>query len=297
MTVALIILALAACACAATMAGGLMALKLADKLPLVMGFSAGAVIGVAFFDLAPEALDAGAGLYQPRTLLAVAALGFFLYTVLDRLVARHDCEGQANPARGLIGAASFSAHSLLDGFAMGIAFQASREITQYLIGLGHTRCGFIQGHPNQTASARRFEGFRAALDEAGIGLEPGWIQPGEFTYRSGLKAAEKLLGKRQRPSAIVASNDDMAAAVVSVAHRRGLDVPRDLSVVGFDDTSAATNVWPELTTVRQPIASMADTAVDILMRAIRRQDGTVVDKVLAHTLVKRGSVAVPGVGG
>ena len=176
-------------------------------------------------------------------------------------------------------------------------FQASREITQYLIGLGHTRFGFIQGHPNQTASARRFEGFRAALDEAGIGLEPGWIQPGEFTYRSGLKAAEKLLGKRQRPSAIVASNDDMAAAVVSVAHRRGLDVPRDLSVVGFDDTSAATNVWPELTTVRQPIASMADTAVDILMRAIRRQDGTVVDKVLAHTLVKRGSVAMPGVGG
>jgi len=127
MTGSLVIL-IAFAALAATMTGGLMALKLADKLPLVMGFSAGAVIGVAFFDLAPEALDAGAGVYEPRTLLAVAALGFFLYTVLDRLVARHDCEGQANPARGLIGAASFSAHSLLDGFAMGIAFQASREI-------------------------------------------------------------------------------------------------------------------------------------------------------------------------
>ena len=94
-----------------------------------MGFSAGAVIGVAFFDLAPEALESGAGLYEPHTLLAVAALGFFLYVVLDRLVARHDCEGQANPARRhAMGAASFSAHSVLDGFAMGLAFQASRDI-------------------------------------------------------------------------------------------------------------------------------------------------------------------------
>jgi ZIP family zinc transporter len=127
MTAALI-LAIALAACTATMTGGLLALKLEGKLPLVLGFSAGAVIGVAFFDLGPEALDAGIGHYTPRTLLAVAALGFFLYTALDRLVARHDCEGQANPTRGLLGAASFSAHSVLDGFAMGIAFQASREI-------------------------------------------------------------------------------------------------------------------------------------------------------------------------
>ena len=124
----LIVMAVALGACAATMAGGLLSLKLGGKLPLVMGFSAGAVIGVAFFDLAPEALEAGKGFYEPRTLLAIAALGFFFYTVLDRLVARHDCEGQANPARGMMGAASFSAHSVLDGFAMGVAFQASREI-------------------------------------------------------------------------------------------------------------------------------------------------------------------------
>jgi len=124
----LIVIAIALGAFAATMTGGFLALKLAGKLAVVMGFSAGAVIGVAFFDLAPEALEVGKGLYEPRVLLAVAALGFFLYTVLDRLVARHDCEGQANPARGLIGAASFSAHSVLDGFAMGIAFQASREV-------------------------------------------------------------------------------------------------------------------------------------------------------------------------
>ena len=123
-----LILAIALAASCATMIGGLLALKLADKLPLVMAFSAGAVIGVAFFDLAPEALEAGAGIYSASELLAIAALGFFLYTLLDRTVARHDCQGQVNPARGMVGAASFSAHSMMDGFAMGIAFQYSHEV-------------------------------------------------------------------------------------------------------------------------------------------------------------------------
>jgi LacI family transcriptional regulator len=88
----------------------------------------------------------------------------------------------------------------------------------------------------------------------------------------------------------------MAAAVISVAHRRGLDVPRDLSVVGFDDTSAATTVWPELTTIRQPVASMADSAIDILLRGIRERDRDtrlVVDHVIGHELVRRDSVARP----
>jgi len=175
-------------------------------------------------------------------------------------------------------------------------FRASNEITAHLISFGHTRIGYIKGHPNQTASARRHEGFQAALEAAGIASDPALVQQGYFTYRSGLKAAEKLLSLRRPPTAIFASNDDMAAAVVSVAHRRGLDVPRDLSVVGFDDTSAATTVWPELTTVRQPVAAMADTAIDILLRGIRRKERdtkVVVDHVMAHHLIKRDSVAAP----
>lgn len=175
-------------------------------------------------------------------------------------------------------------------------FRASHEITAHLIALGHTRIGYIKGHPNQTASARRFEGFQTALAEAGIALEGALVQQGYFTYRSGLEAAEKLLTQRRPPSAIFASNDDMAAAAISVAHRRGLNVPRDLSVVGFDDTSAATTVWPELTTIRQPIASMADSAIDILLRSIRgkeRSTRVVVDHVVAHQLVTRDSVAPP----
>jgi len=178
-------------------------------------------------------------------------------------------------------------------------FRASMEITRHLIAAGHTRIGCIKGHPNQRASARRFEGFKAALLEAGISFDPALVQTGHFTYRSGLKAAEKLLALRRPPTAIFASNDDMAAAVVSVAHRRGLDVPRDLSVVGFDDTSAATTVWPELTTIRQPVASMADSAIDILLRNIQRKErGTkwVIDHVVAHQLIKRDSVAPPSSG-
>ena len=174
--------------------------------------------------------------------------------------------------------------------------RAGHELAQHLIDKGHQRIGFIKGHPNQTASTRRFEGFQAALATAGISLDSGLVQQGYFTYRSGLEAAEKLLARRKPPTAIFASNDDMAAAVVSVAHRRGLEVPRDLSVVGYDDTSAATTVWPELSTVRQPIASMADSAMDILVRAINRKEKDVhmvVDHVVAHELVRRDSVAPP----
>ncbi|GAB2509329.1 LacI family DNA-binding transcriptional regulator [Pseudoxanthomonas sangjuensis] len=175
-------------------------------------------------------------------------------------------------------------------------FRASKEITEHLIAFGHRRIGFIKGNPNQTASALRFDGYRAALEQAGIEFDRALVAQGYFTYRSGLDAAEKLLERRQAPTAIFASNDDMAAAVVSVAHRRGLDVPRDLSVVGYDDTSAATTVWPELTTIHQPIASMADSAIDVLLRGIRRKEGEarkMIDHVVAHQLVKRDSVAPP----
>lgn len=175
-------------------------------------------------------------------------------------------------------------------------FRAGKEMAEHLIEHGHTRIGFIKGRADLSASILRYDGFVAALGEAGIELDPALVQPGEFTYRSGLKAAEKLLTQRHPPTAIIASNDDMGAAVISVAHRRGLDVPKDLSVVGFDDSSAATTVWPELTTIHQPIASMADTAVEVLLRAIRRKDPQtrmLSDHVVPHRLVTRDTVAAP----
>jgi ZIP family zinc transporter len=122
---AFLVMAIALATAAATMLGGLMAIALKDRLPLVLAFSAGAVIGVAFFDLMPEAIAAGAGYRDGRTLLAVAAIGFFFYALLDRMMGQHD---GPSAARGRLGAASFSLHSMLDGFVLGIAFQASHEI-------------------------------------------------------------------------------------------------------------------------------------------------------------------------
>jgi len=174
-------------------------------------------------------------------------------------------------------------------------FRAASDMTRHLINLGHTNIGFIKGHPNQTASAQRFAGFQTTLEEAGITPNPSYVEQGYFTYRSGLEAAERLLSRKRPPTAIFASNDDMAAAVISVAHRRGLDVPRDLSVVGFDDSPIATTVWPELTTIRQPIAAMADAAITLLLRRIRhRKTGAAlepIDHLFAHEMVKRSSDA------
>jgi LacI family transcriptional regulator len=175
--------------------------------------------------------------------------------------------------------------------------RAALEMTQHLIGLGHRRIGFIIGNPNQTASAERLAGYRAALAEAGLDEDGSLIVQGLFTYRSGLDAAEQLLTLAKPPTAIFASNDDMAAAAVAVAHRRGLDVPRDLTVCGFDDTALATTIWPELTTIRQPIVEMSRTAVELLVREIRDRKngrtGAPNHLVLDFALIRRHSDAPP----
>lgn len=177
-------------------------------------------------------------------------------------------------------------------------FEASRAMTRHLLEQGHRRIAFINGHPNQTATGQRFHGYVEAMTEAGLSVDADQVAQGYFTYRSGLEAAGKLLDGPGAPTAIFASNDDMAAATMAVAHRRGLDVPGDLSVTGFDDTPLATTVWPELTTVRQPIAEMAREAVLLLVEQIRgRRTGTapqVVHRMLKFTLVRRDSSAPPG---
>ena len=176
-------------------------------------------------------------------------------------------------------------------------FQAAFEMTQHIVGLGHQRIGFITGNPNQTASAKRFDGYRAALSAAGVDNDEALVKQGLYTYRSGLDAAEHLLDLEAAPTAIFASNDDMAAATVAVAHRRGLDVPGDLTVCGFDDTTLATAIWPELTTIHQPIADMSRAAVELLVGAIRRQRRAEQEEASHHlldfTLIRRHSDAPP----
>jgi LacI family transcriptional regulator len=172
-------------------------------------------------------------------------------------------------------------------------FAAAAEMTDYLISLGHRRIALIKGHPEHIAAIERERGFLSAVQRAGLDPADMAIEQGYFTFRSGLEAAEKLLKGENRPTAIFASNDDMAAAVVSVAHRQGLDVPRDLSVVGFDDTAPATTVWPELTTIRQPVSAMAGAALQLLLGHLkvrrRSRSGSSQEIILDHELIIRES--------
>ena len=176
-------------------------------------------------------------------------------------------------------------------------YAAAYAMTVHLIALGHQRIGFVIGHPVQSASARRLAGYRAAINEFGADGSAELVTQGLFSYRSGLDAAELLLGLAQRPTAIFASNDDMAAATVAIAHRLGLDVPGDLTVAGFDDTALATTIWPELTTVRQPISEMAETAVRFLVRRVRAARAGEPEGpehlVMDYALMRRQSDAAP----
>ena len=151
-----------------------------------------------------------------------------------------------------------------------------------------TRC-FLRNGFHQTS-------MQDVIKEAGLSVGTDQVAQGYFTYRSGMEAAERLFG-HYNPTAIFASNDDMAAATVAVAHRRGLEVPGDVAVAGFDDTPLATTVWPELTTVRQPIADMAREAVRLLIEQIRgRRAGKaaeIVHKSLKFALIKRESTQGP----
>jgi LacI family transcriptional regulator len=175
--------------------------------------------------------------------------------------------------------------------------RAAFEMTRHIAALGHQRIGFIIGNPDQTASERRLAGYRDALEAVGLAYDPALVAQGLFTYRSGLDVAEHLLDVPNPPSAIFASNDDMAAATVAVAHRHGLDVPNDLTVCGFDDTALATTIWPELTTIHQPITDMSLAAVELLVKEIRSRRAGHSDpaqhRQLDFQLVRRQSDAAP----
>ncbi len=171
--------------------------------------------------------------------------------------------------------------------------EASRRMTSHLIGLGHRRIGFVMGHRQHAASGRRLEGYRDALAAAGLAFDPDLVMEGDFSFTSGARAAQALLDRPKRPSAIFASNDMMALAVLAESQKRGLRTPEELSVAGFDDNPAASMVWPSLTTVRQPIEEMAAAATDILIAGASpagRPSGDV-QQILHCELVVRSSTA------
>ena len=176
-------------------------------------------------------------------------------------------------------------------------YRAGYEMTKHIISLGHRRIGFIIGSPEHVSAGLRLHGYRDALEDAGLEVDPSLIAQGRYSYRSGLEAADRLLNQKQPPTAIFASNDDMAAATVATAHRYSIEVPEDLTVCGFDDTQLATTMWPDITTIRQPISDMSHTSIELLEKAIRaKRGGQAPDcqhKTLRFKLIKRHSDAPP----
>jgi LacI family transcriptional regulator len=172
---------------------------------------------------------------------------------------------------------------------------AARTITDHLLDLGHRRIGLIQGPVGHAASVRRLEGFRKALAARGIEPDPALLQEGRFLYLSGLKAAERLLALPEPPTAIFASNDEMALGVMAAAQSKGLRIPEDLSVVGFDDIATSGMVWPGLPTMRQPMADMGAAAAEVLIATAGKapSDSPLAPRRFACELMVRGSTAPP----
>lgn len=169
--------------------------------------------------------------------------------------------------------------------------ESSARMTEHLAALGHTRIGFIIGHPDHEAVGDRYKGYLDGLKNCGIAVDKALIVQGYNSHASGMQSARKLLlvPDEQRPTAIFASNDEMAAGVIAVAHSLGVGVPDDLSVAGFDDVPLASQVWPALTTIRQPISAMSAKAADLLLQQLRGEPEDRAAHVLESSVTFRQS--------
>ena len=199
---------------------------------------------------------------------------------------------------GVVTVAVGSGREIAVGLSVRIDnFRAAERMTEFLLSEGHREVGFILGHPKQVDSTQRYEGFVSAMRAAGLSVRSDWVKQGLYTYQSGFLAATQLLEGTDRPTAIFASNDDMAAGAMAAAHRRKFEVPQDLSIVGFDDAPVASTLWPGLTTIRQPVPEMTRLALEMLLAEIRRRRAGKVPRsrqeLVRLTLVKRESVASP----
>lgn len=168
------------------------------------------------------------------------------------------------------------------------------EAARHLAELGHTRVAFISGPDSFRSSHERGRGFEEGLAEHGLKLDPKLVRRGAYTFESGVEAATDLLSMPNPPTAIFAGNDEMAIGVMKAARDRGLDVPGDLSIVGFDDLPMASRVWPNLTTVRLPVRDMGRMAAEKLTARSRSLDPAALDQPeIIPSLVVRDSTAAP----
>lgn len=165
----------------------------------------------------------------------------------------------------------------------------AHQAMRHLLELGHRRIAAITGPSGWVASEDRRRGYHSALASAGILPDPALEVEGNFEIPGGRSAAQRLLGLAEPPTAIFAFNDNLAIGAIQAARERGLRVPEDLSIVGFDDVEHATIVSPNLTTIRQPLAEMGRTAVNLLLRLVERQRFETLRVELGTRLVVRDS--------
>ena len=171
---------------------------------------------------------------------------------------------------------------------------AARQMTVQLLEHGHRRIGFMLGPPGHRATEQRYLGFADAMHARSVGIDPQIVQSGNFEFADGLECARRILAARPRPTAIFASNDDMAAAAACAARQLGLELPRELSIAGFDDAPVASMIWPQLATVHQPVREIARIAADLIIQHRPHRRGwpqPIPRPRLDLELVMRGSVA------
>ena len=168
---------------------------------------------------------------------------------------------------------------------------AMRGITEKVIAAGHRRIAYVAGPADHSVVAPRVQGFYDALGHEADGQV---IECLSFDHASGVEAARNLMAGPERPSAILCGSDDLASGVIAHANHMGLQLPRDLTVTGFDDTILASRLWPSLTAVRQPVEDMAFRAAQCLISALgKASSGHVSDEIFDHVIVERESTSCP----
>jgi LacI family transcriptional regulator len=167
--------------------------------------------------------------------------------------------------------------------------EISAEMTRYLASLGHTRIAFITGHPSHKAVGNRYLGYRDGLEQSGLEFSERLVAAGDNSIGSGEESAMGLLQQKNRPTAIFAANDDMAAGVIRVADRLDIKVPEELSVAGCDDIALARQVYPALTTINQPLSVMAERAAVALIASVRNKQPLIGTEIVPATIQVRES--------
>lgn len=172
--------------------------------------------------------------------------------------------------------------------------RAGYDVGKHLIAQGHRKFGFVKGLSGHVSAESRFDGFLAALTEAGLGPEDVVQTRGNFTFRSGIECAQRILDGLQPITALVCANDDMAAGALLAAHKAGLHIPQDVAITGFDDTPVSEIVWPPLTTIHQPLRQMGERAVERLAQATDGPiDGPARETVEHELVVRESSLTSP----